>query len=268
MPDSMSGTIDIFGKKVKTKTAVLATGGILIGVIGIGWYRNKQAANAANAADAATTAANNIDPATGFVTGSAQDEAALAGMAQGTIGGGGGNLGAGEVIGYDGLGNPIYGAGTTNAPIGFTSNAQWGQAAETFMGSSGSDAIAAALGKYLSGSPLTPDQVTIVQQALAVEGNPPVAGPSGYPPSYLTGPTPPPTSPPPTGGGTTQVTVPKVTNLKGEVAKDKLQSVGLVDDQVPATTPHGKSTIVVAQNPAAGKKVNKGSSVAIQVKVV
>ena len=56
------------------------------------------------------------------------------------------------------------------------------------MGSDGADAIAAALGKYLLGQPLTPDQITTVQQAIASEGFPPVAGLNGNPPGYITAP--------------------------------------------------------------------------------
>lgn len=74
-----------------------------------------------------------------------------------------------------------YGGGGGNPPP-ITTNAQWGQAAEAAMGSSGNDNIAAAIAKYLAGQPVTQDQELIVQEAIAVVGNPPQAGPAGYPP--------------------------------------------------------------------------------------
>lgn len=84
-----------------------------------------------------------------------------------------------------GGGNPYpysYGYGGGGNPPPITTNAQWGQAAEAAMGSSGNDSIAAAIAKYLAGSPVTQDQELIIQEAIAVVGPPPVAGPSGYPP--------------------------------------------------------------------------------------
>jgi hypothetical protein len=244
MPDAPThGTINLFGKKVKTQTVLLGAGSVIVVAVGIGYYRSKKAASSAAAANAATTSANDIDPATGFPSGSPQDEAALAGMSEGDLGlGGNTSTGAGEIIGYDGVGNPIYAAGTTSIVGGFTSNAQWGQAAEQYLGSNGSDAIAAAIAKYLSGQPVTSDQVTLVQEAIAVEGNPPVAGTNGNPPGYLTAPpaagTPTggtgTTTPPPTGTGTgtgtgttspTSVKVPYVIGLRAEKAGDDLTAV-------------------------------------------
>jgi hypothetical protein len=77
--------------------------------------------------------------------------------------------------------NPYgYGYGSQQPPI--TTNAQWGQAAEAAMGSTGTDQIAAAIAKYLAAGTLTPDQELIVQEAMAVVGNPPQEGLGGYPP--------------------------------------------------------------------------------------
>lgn len=80
---------------------------------------------------------------------------------------------------------PYYGYGGQppgGQPPPITTNAQWGAAAEAAMGSTGTDQIAAAIGKYLAGAPITQDQALIVQEAMAVVGNPPQAGPAGYPP--------------------------------------------------------------------------------------
>lgn len=90
--------------------------------------------------------------------------------------------------GFGGGGFPQpYGYGPTSPnPFGYsptpTTNAQWGQDAEAAMGSSGSDAIAAAIAKYLGGSPVTEQQALIIQEAEAVAGPPPQASPTGYPP--------------------------------------------------------------------------------------
>jgi hypothetical protein len=67
----------------------------------------------------------------------------------------------------------------------------------------GADAptVGNAIGKYLTGQSLTADQVGLVQSAIAIAGYPPVSGPNGNPPSYITGTIAPP--PPSGGGGTT-----------------------------------------------------------------
>lgn len=86
--------------------------------------------------------------------------------------------GGGQYGGYYPYG---YGTGTTGQTA-ITTNAQWGQAAEAAMGSSGNDNIAAAIAKYLAGQPVTQDQELIVQEAMAVVGQPPQAAADGYPP--------------------------------------------------------------------------------------
>lgn len=76
-----------------------------------------------------------------------------------------------------------YGGGVTPGTTGPpTTNAQWGQDAEAAMGSSGTDNIAAAIAKYIGGSPVTEDQQLIIQEAIAVVGPIPVPSPTGYPP--------------------------------------------------------------------------------------
>jgi hypothetical protein len=202
MPDS---TITLpGGLHVKKKVAItVALGSVAIG--GYFYYRQRQASQAA-AATTATDSSAQIDPQTGFAYGTPEDQAALAGLSGATLGQS--NTGAsfvgGQVIGYDQFGNPIYGQGQPGSgmPGSFTSNAQWTQSAEALMGSDGADAIAAALGKYLLGQPLSPDQVTIVQQAIAAEGFPPNAGFNGNPPGYLTAPPVGGTGGGGTGGGT------------------------------------------------------------------
>lgn len=184
----MADTVTLPGGIHAKKNVVIAVGLGSVLVAGYFYYRQKN--QAAAASTTATDSSAQIDPQTGFAYGSPEDQAALAGMSGATLGQS--NTGAsfvgGQVIGYDQFGNPIYGQGQPGSglPGAFTSNAQWGQSVEAAMGSNGADAIAAALGKYLLGQPLTADQVTTVQQAIAVEGYPPVAGFNGNPPSYQT----------------------------------------------------------------------------------
>lgn len=77
-----------------------------------------------------------------------------------------------------------------------TTNAQWAQQASAYLVQQGFDAItvATALGKYFSNQNLTDNQLSVVQAALAAEGNPPnppppphVAPPSGQPTGVTSG---------------------------------------------------------------------------------
>lgn len=176
---AMEGTVKTPFGPMQKKTAVIAGGGAVI-LIGVVYYRSKKAAaaNAAATTAAATTDANTgqsgIDPATGFPYGSAEDAAAIAGQ---------------QGISYNPY-SPLGGGGPTGqypqTGPPFTSNSAWAMFCEQTMGSTGSDAIAAALGHYLTGSPLQSGEPTMVDQAIAIGGYPPVAGPNGMPPALNT----------------------------------------------------------------------------------
>lgn len=175
-----------FGSLSKKTGLFLAAGTIL--VFGYTWYRAKQ--SSAAAASATAGANDGIDPATGYAYGSAEDAAALTAQAAyispSTSGGGGGTA------------SGAYPSGS------FATNAAWAQAALQYMQSSGAltdeTAFSTAIGKYLTGSPLSDAEKSLVEQAIAFEGYPPVPGPAGYPPSINTGPVV--VTPPTTGGGT------------------------------------------------------------------
>jgi hypothetical protein len=108
---------------------------------------------------------NAIDPATGMTY---AEEQALSG------GGYYGTGGAGGVT--DGSGLPGPGA--------FSTNAEWAQYAEQQLsGTVAATSLSAALGKYLTGGAVTGDQASLIDQAIAVAGYPPVGGPGGYPPA-------------------------------------------------------------------------------------
>lgn len=186
-------TINIPGLGQTKKSTAYMLGGAAVLVVGVAWYRSRTAdtSGGGTAATDASGTGDQIDPATGYVYGSAEDVAALGGQ--------GSTLGAGY---YGGNGSNVSGISTTT---GYTTNAQWSQAAEEYLVNTvGADAntVGNALGKYITGQPLSSDQVTVVTQAIAFVGYPPANGPTGYPPSYKTASEPPATTPPPaTGGG-------------------------------------------------------------------
>lgn len=103
-------------------------------------------------------------------------------------------------------------SGSINTPVGtsvYTSNAAWAQAATaglTDVGYSGTD-VATALGDYLTQTPLTPAQATLVNTAIAEYGPAPV----GSLQVIMQPVSQPSTTPPPTGTTTTPVTKPPAT---------------------------------------------------------
>lgn len=241
----MEGTINTPFGHMQKKTALLVGGGAVV-ILGVGYYRSKKAAaNAAAAnASAATTDANTgqsgIDPATGFPYGSAEDAAALASQ-QGLNYNQYGQLGSGYQPGqFPQTGPP------------FASNAAWAQYCEQTMGSSGSDAIAAALGHYLTGSPLQSGEPTIVDQAIAIGGYPPTAGPNGMPPGLNTN-----------NPGGQQVAVPNVVGMETGAGDREITAAGLKFSH-PPLTPAGST--ITALNPAAGTMVATGSTVQVSIK--
>lgn len=155
---------------------------ILAGVLAVAYYRHSRNAAAA-AAGAAQPDPNAIDPATGL---SYAEEAA--GIQAGDLAGAGTPYGdTSGIVGYGANGQPVYAdqVGYGPAPV-FVNNTAWAQAAQSYLtGQTGADAgtVAAALGAYLNGQPLTQAQASIVNQAIGFFGQPPQAGSNGYPPS-------------------------------------------------------------------------------------
>lgn len=157
-----------FGTVPKKKAMI--GGAIAAVILAVVVYRARQ--NAATSGGAIPEA--EINPATGYPYGSAEDAAALAQQAGYISAGGSGGGGGG-------------GGGVTIPGEGFVNNAQWSQAVIQYMTDNGlvedSAMLAGALGKYLSGKPLSDAEESLVQQAIAIEGKPPVSGSDGYPPS-------------------------------------------------------------------------------------
>lgn len=186
---TLEGTVKTPFGPMQKKTALMVGGGIVV-LGGIVWYRHKQAGS--GTVDSTATDAE-IDPATGYPYGSPEDAAALQ-----------------EQSSYVSPPAPSGGGGSSypTGGTGFTSNGAWTQAVVEYMTGNGlvSDptALAAALGKYTTGSYVAPgsSDESLINQAIAVEGFPPVAGPNGYPPAINRN--------PPQGGTstTTHVTAP------------------------------------------------------------
>jgi hypothetical protein len=263
-PSAGGGTFNIAGHKVKKSTAAIVGIGV-VGIAGIFYLRERKAANTANAAPSSavsttdaglvTDPAGNtcaaLDPATGYCPGTAEDTSAMATM----------NTEADNGLGVTDNGGTFD---FTPGPTGFTSNAAWAQAAESAMGSSGSDAIAAALGHYLTGAQMSATDVQNAQEAIAIEGYPPVGGPDGYPPSMHTATT---TGNPPPVVGTqpAKVSVPNVVGGDVDSAVSALERAGL-KDQLTLVRKAGHTYIVTGQNPKAGASVAVGSTVTINAK--
>lgn len=237
--------LPVFGQVPKKKAATV--GAVLALLAGIVWYRHRGTAAAANAgagedtsADADLSAAagsdglesdpyppdgtigdasdpNSTDPATGATYGDEDSGYGIPGLdSSGGIGG----IGTGVITGS------------------FTSDAQWAQAAQAYLvDNEGADAgtVGTALGAYIAGADVTEAQKEIIEAAIAFEGNPPVAGPGGYPPSIrlVKG---------GTGGGTTTA-------------------------KKPAKAPGGESTGGITQNRAVVRWTSEASATSYRVRV-
>jgi hypothetical protein len=164
---------------VQKKTA-LYVGGAAVAIGGVVYWREKKMGTATTTTD--TTATGDIDPATGFVYGTPEDVAALAsqGTSLGSVGGVTNTGGGGGV--------PPSGTGS------YATNGQWSQAAIEYMVNNGLVAdptqLSAALGKYITGAYADPIAQQLIDQAIGVQGYPPVAGLNGFPPAINTNATP------------------------------------------------------------------------------
>lgn len=253
---------------------VAAGSAVTIGYIVIRRRSQANAAVGATSSDTSTadTSASDIDPLTGDIAGSAQDQADLAAMQAG---------GYEDELGLDGLGD--YGgylaatpaAATIPGAGGFTTNGEWAQQAESDLGGLGIDqtSLSAALGQYLTGQPLTAAAQSLVDQAIAEEGYPPVSGPSGYPPAMKTSAT------STTGTGTTTAsgtgtttsagtgTVPKTYGERAETAIANVQAAGFRAVTSPQRDP-AHEYVSTGSTPEGGTRAAKGSTVTIGVKII
>jgi hypothetical protein len=200
------GTVKIPGfGEVKKKTAGLAALGAVGLVLAYIAFRQHSASGGTAAAGTSATVTDpagnvcaSLDPNSGYCPGSAQDQAFFTDQS-GVLAGGTGTFDTGSGFSSSGDSGSVS---STTGPGSFTNNAEWSQFCEASMGSNGADAIAAALGKYITGGEVTPEQVVIIDEAIAIGNPPPIQGPGGRPPSInqkaapAPGPGPGPTPPP------------------------------------------------------------------------
>jgi hypothetical protein len=158
------------GMKKSTKTWLLI-GGLAVGGVVV-WYVVKSRSGSSSTNAAATDPS--VDPSTGIPY--AEE------YAQGAMGT------TPSLYGYTdpSTGQYITGVGATTVTQPST-NASWAQEVESYLENLGYDptTTAAAIGKYLTGQPLTSDQNSVVAAALGFFGNPP----TGAPPTIVSTPT-------------------------------------------------------------------------------
>jgi hypothetical protein len=209
------GTVHVpgIGPMKKKNATYAAVGGLALVLLYI-VVRKRQSSAAATTAPAGATVTDpdgNVCSAlapSGYCPGTPGDLAAQQSASAGVFGPTGQQPGV-----------SVSGDGTTpnTGPGSFTNNAQWAAYAEQGMGSTGADAIAAALGKYVTGGQVTADQIVSIDEAIAIAGYPPTQGPGGKPPSInQVEPGPAPT---PTGNVNGTVTGLKVTSVGTTTAR-------------------------------------------------
>lgn len=270
----MADDVAIPGTHSKVSRPVAFAGLAGVGVLIIIYYRKKSATAAAAPATTTSqyppdgTSGNpsdpySTDPATGQTYG---NEAAGSG---GTYGAYGSGAASGQYYdpatgAYD-LTSP-YGTATGTTPYQtqggppFANNSAWSdwviQELQAQNSAVNTGALTDALGLYLAGQPLNATERQLVFDATGVAGDPPVAGPNGYPPKLQGDGS--------TGGHphpSTTVAVPNVVGQKVGPAHNALVRAGLTVGNRP-----NSNWIVTATAPKAGTKVARGHSVDITAK--
>lgn len=163
-PDVEAGASKGFGF-LKHKVGPLPIGVWLVAFAVIYWYMVHKRAGSGGATDPAGNVGA-IDPATGYVYGSPQDQAALSG----------GSSGSSSSDGTSSSGSTVAGA--------YQDNNAWGRAAVNYLVGLGQDPTSAneAIQQYLSSQPLTSAQQGLVNLAIQGLGPPPqLPGPTGTP---------------------------------------------------------------------------------------
>ncbi len=179
-PAPAGGSVAVPGVGKVRKTYVLA-GVAITGVFVIMYYRKHGAAGAAavTVTDPDGNVCAVLNPATGFCPGTPGDLAAQ-GFAAGTT----------DITGGTGGGTQDV-TGTGSGPP-FASNAAWSQYAAAYLtGTENRDpvTVGADLGAYVTGQPLDPAAHSLISDAIAIAGYPPVSGADGFPPAIrLSGP--------------------------------------------------------------------------------
>lgn len=235
--------------KIKGNKTVLYGGGAVVAVAGIIWFRHRAAASAASASTGTaatdtglqTDPAGNvgiIDPETGFVEGSPEDEQAL----QNTFG-------AGAGIPIENLGDSGAGTGTTSSTGSLTTNTEWLAKAENVLPNGHSSTVVTALTKVLGGVAVTHAQRALFLEAKGVVGSPP----DGYPPIKLTDTGGHPSSPPGKG------VKPHSVIASGKLDLQKIaEAAGISEAQIRKLNP-----LLASKYSGTGKAIPKGQEVKV-----
>lgn len=157
---------------LKQKVGPLPLGVWLVAGLGIWWYISHRQAASTGTTDPAGNVGT-IDPATGYVYGSTQDQSALAANAAGA--------------GASGATNSGTAAGSTVAGT-YATNSQWATAAINYLVGLGVDPASAneAIQQYLGSQTLTSTQQGDVNLAIQALGAPPdLPGPVGTQPTPI-----------------------------------------------------------------------------------
>lgn len=188
----MAETLQVPGiKKPLPKWAVF--GGIgVVGLLVFQYYKSRKSASATAAAAGAATSTDQFPP--DGTVGNPQDPYSTDPATGQTYGnesvGSGGTFGA--FTGGGGVSGGAPGGDSSTGPTGppFSNNADWTnwviQQMQTNDPGLDVGALTNALGLYLNGQPVDAAQKTLVFDAIAVAGDPPVAGANGYPPKVQT----------------------------------------------------------------------------------
>lgn len=171
---------------VKKKTALIAGIGAPVLVLAVWWFRQRKASTSGAAAtsaggmvtDPAGYQCSQLNPATGYCPGTQAD---LSAQSLGAVNAGN----AGE-----GLSGYFYGAGgvpgSMPGPGNFADNAEWVQYVIAYESAQGLNpnvaAVTVSLGLYVAGSPVTVSQQADIETAIAIAGQPPIPGATGFPP--------------------------------------------------------------------------------------
>lgn len=270
------------GGKVPKKAA--AAGVVVVAtLIGVYYYKKRKAGSASSTAAAAASSTDqyppdgttgnpsdpySTDPASGLTYGDEAGGSALSGLGSGaysgsypwdgTVGNSGDpySLDPGTGVTYGDEGGGSTGGSSSGGPP-FTSNAQWSQYATNYLtGTIGESAgtVAGALGPYLTGQQVDAAQKSIIDQAIAFAGNPPVAGEQNYPPSIRLK--------SPSSGQT--VVVPDVTGDTLGNAESAMKSAGFKYQTVPHHA--DASWEVTHQAPKGGSKAKQHALVTLTAK--
>lgn len=162
--------------KLGQKVGPLPLGVWLVLAVGIYWYMKKRGGAATGAQTDPAGNTGQINPRTGYVYGSPEDQAAQASNGAGT--------GLGTESGTSG--------GSTVAGV-YADNTAWASAAINYLVSIGEDAVSSnsAITQYLASQPLTTNQQALVNLAIQRIGGPPQPPqPGTAPPPVVTPPSP------------------------------------------------------------------------------